>query len=114
MNQALDKLRELRSRRPWQLLLIGEEAAQLTPEDVEALTRVLDLLPHVAELDVQTTVGPVRISRDFSGDYVRQVDQLLAGIFERNAAVTGITFPAKPDRLPHTATPNHPHWSPRG
>jgi len=52
---------------------------------------------------VHTTAGRVRVSRDFSGDCTRQIDQLLAGILDRNAAVTGITFPARADKAAHKA-----------
>lgn len=92
------------AHRPWQLLMIDEGASHFTAKDVEALPRILDLFPHIGGLDVQTTAGPVRVSRDFSCDYTRQVDQLL----------TGITFPARAAQSAHTATPDDPHWSARG
>ncbi|WP_050452576.1 hypothetical protein [Candidatus Burkholderia verschuerenii] len=61
-----------------------------------------------------TSAGPVRVSRDFPSDYTSRVDQLLAGIFARNPAVTGITFPAVSGRPGHTATPDDPYWSAQG
>lgn len=108
------RLKQLRQDRPWQLLMIGDGISQITADDVDALTRILDLFPHVGGLDVTTSAGPIRVSRDFPSDYTRRVDQLLAGIFERNPAVTGITFPAASDRPGHTATPDDPHWSAQG
>lgn len=56
----------------------------------------------------------MRVSRDFPSDYTSRVDQLLANIFERNPAITGITFPAVSGRPEHTATPDDPHWSANG
>ena len=117
MNENTDiktRLSRLRQGRPWQLLLIGDGISQITPEDVDALTRILDLFPHVSGLDVTTSAGPVRVSRDFPSDYTSRVDQLLASIFERNPAVTGITFPGASGQLGHTATPDDPHWSAQG
>lgn len=117
MNENTDpqiRLKQLRQGRSWQLLMIGEGTSQLTAEDVDALTRIFDLFPHVGGLDVATSAGPVRVSRDFPSDYTSRVDQLLASIFERNPAVTGITFPAVSGRPGHTATPDDPHWSAQG
>lgn len=108
------RLKQLRQGRPWQLLMIGDGISQITAEDVDALTRIFDLFPHVGGLDVTTSAGPIRVSRDFPSDYTRRVDQLLAGIFEHNPAVTGITFPATSGRPGHTATPDDPHWSAQG
>lgn len=111
---AQTSLSQLRQGRPWQLLMIGEGISQITAEDVDALTRIFDLFPHVGGLDVTTSAGPVRVSRDFPSDYTSRVDQLLAGIFERNPAVTGITFPAISGRPGHAATPDDPHWFAQG
>lgn len=117
MNENTDtqtSLSRLRQGRPWQLLMIGEGISQITAEDVDALTRIFDLFPHVGGLDVTTSAGPVRVSRDFPSDYTGRVDQLLASIFERNPAITGITFPAVSGRPEYTATPHDPHWSAQG
>lgn len=92
------RLKQFRQGRPWQLLMIGEGISQITAEDVDALTRIFDLFPHVGGLDVTTSAGIIRVSRDFPSDYTSRIDQLLAGIFARNPAVTGITFPAASGR----------------
>ncbi len=42
------------------------------------------------------------------------VDQILAGIFQGNAAVTGVTFPGATDTPAHTATPDAPYWMAEG
>lgn len=117
MNENTDtqtRLSRLRQGRPWQLLMIGDGISQITAEDVDALTRIFDLFPHVGGLDVTTSAGPVRVSRDFPSDYTSRVDQLLTSIFEQNPAVIGITFPAVSGRPGHTATPDDPHWSAQG
>ncbi|EGG79012.1 hypothetical protein SXCC_00320 [Gluconacetobacter sp. SXCC-1] len=54
----------LPQKRPWQLLVIGDGGTLLTQQDIEALTRILDLLPHVAGLDITTSAGSARVSRD--------------------------------------------------
>ncbi len=69
--------------------MIGDGISQITAEDVDALTRPFDLCTHVGGLDVTTSAGPIRVSHDFPSDYTRRVDQLLAGIFERNPAAQG-------------------------
>ncbi|OBR54724.1 hypothetical protein A6456_37950 [Paraburkholderia tropica] len=94
--------------------MIGDGISQITADDVDALTRIFDLFPHVGGLDVTTSAGPIRVSRDFPSDYTSRVDQLLAGIFEHNPAVTGITFPGVSGQPGHTATPDDPHWSAQG
>ncbi|KND57345.1 hypothetical protein BVER_02742c [Candidatus Burkholderia verschuerenii] len=117
MSENIDvqtRLKERRPDRPWQLLMIGKGISQITPQDVDALTRIFDLFPHVGGLDVTTSAGPVWVSRDFSSDYTHQVDQLLAEIFQRNSAVTGIAFPAASGQPRHIATPDNPHWLAQG
>lgn len=99
-------------KRPWQLLVVGEGGTLLTQQDIEDLTRILDLLPHVAGLDITTSAGSARVSRDVPGNYIQQADQILAGMFTRNPDVTGITFPAPHGRAAHTATPDDPHVLP--
>ncbi|RBM04821.1 hypothetical protein [Novacetimonas cocois] len=68
----------LPQKRPWQLLVVG--GTLLTQQDIEALTRILDLLPHVAGLDITTSVGSARVFRDVPGNYIQQADQILAGM----------------------------------
>ncbi|MEX3557657.1 MAG: hypothetical protein VB124_04510 [Burkholderia sp.] len=108
------RLRQLRQGRPWQLLMVGEGIDQLNSEAHEALARILDLFPAVSHLLVQTIAGGCRVSRDFPSGYIDEVDQRLAGIFQGNPAVTGITFPKTSTRPGHTATPDDPHWSAEG
>jgi hypothetical protein len=100
--------------RPWQLLMVGDGIDQLNTEAREDLARIFDLFPAVSHLVVQTTAGGCRVSRDFSSGYTDEVDQRLAGIFQGNPAVTGITFPETSTRLGHTATRDNPHWSAEG
>jgi hypothetical protein len=75
--------------RPWQLLLTGDGLVDLDAKTIGGLTRILDLFPAVTHLLVQTTAGHAYATRDFSSGYTKEVDQILAGIFQGNAAVTG-------------------------
>ena len=102
----------LPQKRPWQLLVVGDGGTLLTQQDIESLTRILDLLPYVAGLDITTSAGSARVSRDVPGNYIQQADQILAGMFTRNPDVTGITFPATHGRAAHTATADDPHVLP--
>lgn len=102
----------LSQQRPWQLLMIGNGGTLLTQQDIEALTRILDLLPHIAGLDITTSAGSARVSRDFPSNYIQEANQILAEMFTRNPNVTGITFPAPHGRRAHTATVDDPHVLP--
>jgi hypothetical protein len=50
---------------------------------------------------------------DFSSDYTKEVDQLLAGVFRNHPNVTGVTLRWSAERA-HTATPDAPFGSPNG
>ena len=63
--------RILPQKRSWQLLVVGDGGTLLTQQDIEALTRILDLLPHVAGLDITTSVGSARVFRDVPGNYIQ-------------------------------------------
>lgn len=65
-------------------------------------------------LTVHTAGGGIVATRDFHGDYTKEVDDLLAGLFHANPAVTGVTFAATSTSPAHTATPDDPFWSPLG
>ncbi|MBL7241336.1 hypothetical protein [Komagataeibacter rhaeticus] len=45
------------------------EALLRKQQGIEALTRILDLLPHIAGLDITTSAGSARVSRDVPGNY---------------------------------------------
>ncbi len=107
---AVSMLNGMARSRPWQLLLTGDGLVDLDAKTIGGLTRILDLFPAVTHLLVQTTAGHAYATRDFSSGYTKEVDQILAGIFQGNAAVTGVTFPAAPGTPAHTATPDGPHW----
>ncbi len=99
------------SRRPWQVLLTWTGAEPPSAGLCDALGRILDLFPDTSGLTVHTADGGIMATRDFHGDYTKEVDDLLAGLFRANPAVTGVTFPATPTRRAHTATPDDPFWS---
>ena len=107
---AVSMLNGMARSRPWQLLLTGDGLVDLDAKTIGGLTRILDLFPAVTHLLVQTTAGHAYATRDFSSGYTKEVDQILAGIFQGNAAVTGVTFPAATDTPAHTATPDAPYW----
>ena len=69
----------------------------------------LDRFPTLTHLLVQRTAGHAYATRDFPSGYTKEVDQILADIFQGDAAVTGVTFPAA-----HTGTPDAPYWMAEG
>jgi hypothetical protein len=102
--------------RPWQLLTLSgsEKPSPFSEETVAALTRILDLLPHVPGLTLQTKFGDVYVSRDFSGDTTSAVDALITTVLKDDPNITGITFPGTGKRPEHTATVKNPHFLPEG
>lgn len=100
-----------RLRRPaWQLSSVstGNDSLDLAPKTIDALTRILDLLPGVAGLSIRTEGGVTEVSRDFSGNYLVEVDQMLTDIFERQPQIKEIVFPGKGGREQHIATQSNP------
>lgn len=96
-------------KRPWQIMLTGNAADPVSGETREALGRILDLMPGVGHLTLQTADGGVlNVTRDYSGDHLAEVDRRIAAIFSADPQITGIAFPK------HIATPDDPHWSPTG
>ena len=90
-------------------MLTGNAADPVNGETREALARILDLMPGVGHLTLQTADGGVlNVTRDYSGDYLAEVDRRIATIFSADPQITAIAFPK------HTATPDDPHWSPAG
>ena len=96
-------------RPPWQVMVTGNTDAPISTEVVAALGRILDLLPGVGHLTLQTAGGGVlNVTRDFRSGYLDEVDKKITAIFAADPQITGIGFPK------HTATPDDPHWSPTG
>ena len=96
-------------KQPWQIMLTGNAADPVSGETREALGRILDLMPGVGHLTLHTAGGGVlNVTRDYSGDYLAEVDRRIAAIFSADPQITAIAFPK------HTATPDDPHWSPNG
>ncbi|MBE0600116.1 MAG: hypothetical protein IH568_02270 [Burkholderiaceae bacterium] len=94
-------------KRPWQIMLTGNATDPVSIETREALARILDLMPGVGHLVLRTADGGVlNATRDYSGDYLAEVDRRIAAIFSADPQITAIAFPK------HTATPDDPHWSP--
>lgn len=114
---AVDRLKEMPSRRPpWQLLIVGdtEGALPFTAGTNNALTRIFDLLPNLSRVTIKTTKGDLFASRNFPSGYTETVDSLIAAIFNNDPEITGIVFPATSTRSEHTATADDPHFLPEG
>lgn len=113
----IGRLKELKNRRPpWQLLMVGNTDGPIafSAETNNALTRIFDLLPHLGGVTVKTANSDLAVSRDFSGNYVEEVDRLLAGILSSEPEITGIVFPATATRPEHMATVEDAHLLPEG
>ena len=107
---ADDLLKRLTLKRPpWQIMMTGNAADPISGATKEALAQILDLMPGVGHLTLQTAGGGVlNVTRDFHGNHLAEVDRKIATIFAADPQITGIAFPK------HTATPDDPHWSPTG
>lgn len=92
-------------RRPWEILIAGDDSSAIDAETRRALTKILDFSPSIGALTVQTSRGAVRISRHFRDTTTDDVDNSIAGIFARNEQVIAIEFPG------HTATAEDPHMT---
>ncbi|WP_037426432.1 hypothetical protein [Sinorhizobium sp. CCBAU 05631] len=114
---GIGRLKEIRTRRPpWQLLMVGNTDGPISfsAETNNALTRIFELLPHLGGVTIRTTSGDLNVSRDFAGNYVKEVDELLASILTSEPEITGIVFPATGTRPEHVATSEDPHLLPEG
>ena len=111
---AIEVLRGIKPRRPWQLLLEGHGLAAADADLAAGLERILELMPSVPALRVETAQGTLVAMRDFASNYLTEVNAILAGLFSRNSDLAGIQFPGEETGPAHTATPDNPFWSPRG
>lgn len=111
---AIDRLREqAHARPPWQLLMIGmgeDNHAAVSAETTRALTRLLDYLPGLSGMTLQTADGDLVVSRDFPSGEMQIIDGLIASVFKNDPHVTGIAFPATEGRAAHVATADKPHF----
>ncbi|QCI96230.1 hypothetical protein [Novosphingobium sp. EMRT-2] len=73
-------------KRSWQLVMTGNLPDPLSPELITDLTRLLDLRPDLACLDLETDAGGVHVARDWSSDKVDEV----AALERRIAAAPGV------------------------
>lgn len=114
---AIDRLREQAlARPPWQLLMIGmgeDNHAAVSAETTYALTRLLDYLPGLSGVTLQTADGDLVVSRDFPSGETEIIDALIASVFKNDPHVTGIAFPATGSRAAHVATADKPYCCPQ-
>lgn len=110
---AINKLKQASSRRPpWQLAMIGntDEPVHLTTDTVDAMTRIFNFVPALGGVTIKTEHGDLSVSRDFPSGSMETVDALIASVFENEAGITGIVFPATSTRPEHRATADNPHF----
>jgi len=107
---ARDLLNRLTPKRPpWQVMVTGNADTGISSDTMAALGRILDLMPGVGHLKLQTAGGGVlNVTRDFRSTYLDEVDRKIAAIFAADPQIIGIGFPK------HTATPGDPHLPPHG
>lgn len=113
---AVKRARQNMQTRPWQLLMLsnGAEPISFSEQTVSALTRMLDLLPHLDGLTIRAEAGEVHVSRDFSGDTTGAVDSLIATILTAEPDISGIVFSGSGKSSEHVATRDDPHYLPTG
>lgn len=82
----------------------------LSAETVGALTRIFDLIPALGGVTIKTEHGDLSVSRDFPSGNMERVDALMGSVFENDAGITGIVFPATSTRPEHMATADNLHF----
>ncbi|WP_236760106.1 MULTISPECIES: hypothetical protein [Rhizobium/Agrobacterium group] len=87
-----------------------DEPVTLSAETIGALTRIFDLVPALGAVTIKTEHGDLSVSRDFPSGSMETVDALIASVFENEADLTGIVFPATSTRPEHMATAGNPHF----
>lgn len=115
LNQkAVDRMRQRNeARRPWQLLMVGtgeHNRASVSAETTYALTRLLEYLPGISGVTLQTEHGDLDVTRDFPSGEMQIIDGLIASIFKNDPHITGIKFPATDGKAAHIATAEEPHF----
>lgn len=63
-------------RRSWQLVMTGDLPDPLSPDLIADLTRLLDLRPDLACLDLETDAGGIHVARDWPSDKVDEAAEL--------------------------------------
>ena len=94
--------------RPWQVIATGQNLSSLDRGALFKLAQIFDLMPAVPFLTVETTQGPVVVSRDFPSDTLDDINRLLEAIYEDNSQIAAIVFPESPDRSAHRTTAERP------
>lgn len=113
---AVKRARQSAQTRPWQLLMLSKSSQPISfsEQTISALTRILDLLPHLDGLTLKTEAGDVHVSRDFSGDTPTAVDSLISTILTADPDISGIVFSGSGKSSEHVATRDDPHYLPAG
>lgn len=88
----------------------ADHPVHLSAETINALTRIFDLMPALGGVTIKTEHGDLSVSRDFPSGSMETVDALIASVFENDAYITGILFPATSTRPEHMATADNPHF----
>lgn len=113
---AIDRLRQrAHAQPPWQLLMVGmgkDNHANVSAETTYALIRLLDYLPGLSGVTLQTEQGDLVVSRDFPSGEMQIIDGLIASVIKNDPHITGIAFPATGARPMHVARPDEPHYLP--
>lgn len=113
---AVKRARQSAQTRPWQLLMLskGSQPISFSEQTISALTRILDLLPHLDGVTLKTETGDVHVSRDFSGDTTGMVDSHISTILTADPDISGIVFAGSGKSSEHVATRDDPHYLPTG
>ncbi len=67
-------------------------------------------MPALGGVTIKTEHGDLSVSSDFPSGSMETVDALIGSVFENDADITGIVFPATSTRPEHMATADYPHF----
>ncbi len=110
----IDLLRELEPlRRSWQLKVEGHWPGEISPDTMRELDSILERIPDMPSLTLHFEGGmSAEVTRDFPSEYLNSVDRGIAKMFQEDASLLGISFPAHGRYPGHCATRQEPSWSP--
>ena len=89
---------DLYRRRAWQVIMTGDIGA-LGPGAAAHLAEVLDRMPEVPFLVIDTAGGGIHVARDYPSHVSAVIDTHLRAMFDENPALLSLRLGPSPVRL---------------
>jgi hypothetical protein len=75
------------TERTWQLVMSGHGLGHITAQAQADMARLLDLMPSITHLTIETRADTIHVARDWPSDRMEEADSLI----DRIARSDGIT-----------------------